>query len=74
MRVCRSLERGSAETDIYRIVPQLSLPEPSAFVLLPATESTFHITELTGNFCSLIFSRLENVFCIAKTKTYPIEI
>ncbi|WP_235028352.1 hypothetical protein [Caballeronia choica] len=39
----------------------------------PTAESAFHITERASNFRFIIFSSLENMFCIAKIAVYLIE-
>ncbi|WP_162631717.1 hypothetical protein [Burkholderia sp. JP2-270] len=66
--VRRAVEHASAHSSRRQ-----SLLEPSGLALPPAAERAFHIAELASNSRGVPFSPLENLFCIAKIATHPIE-
>ncbi|UOB59723.1 hypothetical protein MRS60_23545 [Burkholderia pyrrocinia] len=70
----RMLEsRPFVETGGYTIIPRAIVARTIVLALPPAAERLFHITEPTSNSRGISFSPLENLFCIAKIATYPIE-
>jgi len=65
--------RPFVETDVYTIIPRAIVARTIVAALPPAAERPFHIAELASNSRGIPFSPLENLFCIAKIATHPIE-